>query len=386
MILPIRHTRFGKRVQYRHMMIGMVTALCMILGAGCSGQKGPPPKPREVPVTAATAATRSMPVAIEAVGTVEAYNSVQIISRVTGQLMEIHFKEGQDVAKGALLMTIDPLPFREKLRAAQAQLARDKSAYEFKKAESDRHNVLIKEGAVSKSEHERYRSDEEAQLSVIRADEAELEQARLNLSYCTIRAPIAGRTGAFLLRQGSIIEANRTSLVVVNQIRPIFVRFAIPEKYLADVKKYLAAGTLRTSAQIAGSNVSSAAGKVTFIDNAVDPKTGMIYLKAEFPNKGLTFWPGQFVTVQMVLTTQSNAVVIPAQAVQTGQKGTYVFIVDKNRTVQLRPVTVDRLHGQEAVISQGVVAGETVVTNGQNKLQNGFIAVIKSSLEGTPPK
>ena len=175
-------------------------------------------------------------------------------------------------------------------------------------------------------------------------------------------------------------------MVVINQVKPIFVRFAVAEKYLADVKKYRAAGTLRTSVQLAGASASYTDGKLTFIDNAVDQKTGMINLKAEFPNKGLTFWPGQFVTVKMILTTENNAVVIPSQAVQTGQNGTYVFVVDQNRKAQSRVITVDRLHGQEAVISKGVAAGETVVTNGQNKLQSGFPVVVKPSLEGTPGK
>lgn len=387
MISFFGRTLFCEPLRQRFRTFVIVTALLLTAGfIGACSPKAPPPKMKGVPVTTALAQARSIPVSVEAIGTVEAYNSVTVMARVTGQLMNIHFREGQDVSGGDLLMTVDQAPFQEKLSAAQSQLARDKALHEFKKAEADRHNDLIKEGAVSRSEYDKYRTDEAAQLAVIRADEADLEQARLNLSYCTIRAPISGRTGALLLRQGSILEANRTPLVVINQLRPIFVRFAVPEKYLADVKKVAAAGTLRTTARIAGAGGSAAGGKLTFIDNAVDAKTGMITLKAEFSNTGLIFWPGQFVTVQMILATEANAVIIPSQAVQTGQSGGYVFVVDPKMKAQLRPVTVDRLYGPYAVIVRGVAAGETVVTNGQNKLQSGFPVIIKPSLEGALEK
>ncbi len=350
--------------------------------SGCSmGNKSAPPKPKEVPVTTGTAVAKTIPISIDAVGTVEAFNSVSVLSRVSGQILEIHFKEGVDVQKDAPLIAVDPAPFKEMLREAEARLTRDKAALEFKRAEAERYKFLVEKGAVSKSDYDKNRTDADAQEETIRADEAEVEQARLSLSYCSINAPISGRTGAYLVKEGTIIEASRTPLVVINLIRPIYARFSIPEKYLSDVKKYLAVGTLEVIAQLSGSAAAARDGRLTFIDNAVDPKTGMIQLKAEFPNQEGLLWPGQFVNVQLALTTQKNVVVIPSQAVQVGPKGSYVFVVGGELTVESRIVSVSRIYNDEAVIASGIVPGEIVVTNGQNKLQDGFKVKVKSSLE-----
>ncbi|MEW6368936.1 MAG: efflux RND transporter periplasmic adaptor subunit [Acidobacteriota bacterium] len=348
---------------------------------GCKGAKVAP-KPNEVPVTVAQAVKKTVPLAVEAVGTVEAYNSVTILSRVPGELLEIHYREGQDVEKGAPLVTIDPAPYKEALREAEARLTRDKAALEFKKAEADRYKFLFEKGAVSQSDYDKARTEATAHDETIRADEAEVEQARLDLSYCYITAPILARTGRYLVREGALVEANKTELVVVNQIRPIFVEFSIPEKHLPDVRKYLREGTLRVTAAPAGLAGAARAGAVTFVDNAVDTNTGMIMLKAEFPNEDSFLWPGQFVTVQMALTMHKDAIVVPSQAVLMGQKGQYVFVVGPDLTAQMRMIASDQSLGGETVVASGLGAGETVVTDGQNRLQNGSKVQIKTASDG----
>ena len=357
-----------------------VVVLAALVVGGCKGNKVAP-RQTEVPVTVGQAVRKAVPVVVEAVGTVEAYNSVTILSRVPGEVLEIHYREGQDVEKDAALITIDPAPYKEKLREAEACVTRDKAALEYKKAEADRYKFLFDKGAVSRSDYDRARTEATAHEETIRADEAEVEQVRLDLSYCFIAAPIRGRTGRYLVREGAIVEANKTPLVVVNQIRPIFVEFSIPEKHLSDVRKYMSEGTLRVVAQAAGSAAGARAGAATFVDNAVDSKTGMILLKAEFPNEDAFLWPGQFVTVQMALTLQKDAIVVPAQAVVMGQKGLYVFVVGPDLTAQMRMVASDQSIGGETVIASGLSAGETVVTDGQNRLQNGSKVKIKSAAE-----
>jgi multidrug efflux system membrane fusion protein len=359
----------------------LVVGLMVALAAGACKDQEVASKPTEVPVTVAQAVSKTVPLGLEAVGTVEAYNSVTILSRVPGEVLEIHYREGQDIEKGAPLITIDPAPYQQKLREAEAHLTRDKASLDFKKAEADRHNSLVGEGAVSRSNYDRARTEATALDETIRADEAEVQQARLDLSYCYITAPIRGRTGRYLVREGALVEANETQLVVVNQIRPIYVRFSIPEKHLPDVRQYLSEGSVSVTAQPAGSSAGARVGAVTFVDNAVDTNSGMIMLKAEFPNEDAFLWPGQFVTVQMVLTLQKDAIVVPAQAVLMGQKGRYVFVVGPDLTVQMRMVTSDQSVGGETVIASGLSAGETVVTDGQNRLRNGSKVNTKTAPE-----
>jgi membrane fusion protein, multidrug efflux system len=330
-------------------------------------------------VTVKQVTSASVPLIVEAVGSVEAYNSVAVVARVSGQLIDLKFKEGQDVVKDAPLLTIDPAPYEERLREAEANLARDKSLLEFKKSEAERYKLLVDRGVVSRSDYDKNRLDSDAQEELIRADEAAAAQARLNLSYCHITSPFTGRTGRALAKEGTIVEANKTQLVVINQIKPIYVTFSIPEKYLTDLRKYQKEGTLQVTAQPSGYSGAIPNGVLSFIDNAVDAGTGMILLKADFPNEDALLWPGQFVTVGLSLMIQKDAVVAPSEAILTGQKGTYLYVVGSDNTVTLRFVTVDRAYGQMTVVAQGVSPGESVITDGQNRVQNGAKVIIKDA-------
>jgi len=358
-------------------------ALLIFLPAGCKKEDAPPPAPAFPPATvlAAKASQKDMPVAVGAIGTVEAYRSVGIAPLVTGRLLGIRFKEGEDVKKGQVLFTIDPAPYREKLRQAEAKLAKDAAQKEFNEREAERYAFLLEKGAVSKSDAEKYRTDAAIYEAALRSDRAEVEDARLNLEYCSVSAPFDGRMGAYAVNIGAVVKANETQLAVINSVTPIYVRFSIPERNLADVKKYSKAGGVQVkvghSADLRG---DVRTGRLVFIDNAVDANTGMIQLKSEHPNTDRFLWPGQFVHVSLILTVQPKAVVIPLRAVQTGEKGSFVFVVKSDGSAEMRPVVVDRTAGAEAVIAQGVSADETVITDGHLKVWPGGKVEIRNSL------
>lgn len=339
----------------------------------CSeGTQTPPEKPPPVPVTATVSTKKEMPLVVDAPGQVEPIRTVTILSRVTGQLEKIGFLEGQNVAKDEVLFTIDSKPFVEKIREAESRLAVHRANLEFQRAEARRYAGMVGEGTVSESDIEKTRSDALATEALIRADAACLAQARLDLSYCTIRAPFAGRTGCRLMHEGAIVEANTTALTVINQMTPIHVRFAVPERHLAAVQHYMKQHPLEVLASTKEKADTALSGRLVFVDNAVDAATGMISLKAEFENPNHILWPGQYVQVRLVLDMQKDALTVPLSAVMAGQKGSYVFLVHPDHTVSARAVDVDRRLGDEVVISAGLEGGETVVLTGQNKLQDGF--------------
>ncbi|MDX9821867.1 MAG: efflux RND transporter periplasmic adaptor subunit [Syntrophales bacterium] len=358
-------------------------ALLIFLPAGCKKEDAPPPAPAFPPATvlAAKASQKDMPVAVGAIGTVEAYRSVGIVPLVTGRLLGIRFKEGEDVKKGQVLFTIDPAPYREKLRQAEAKLAKDAAQEEFNEREAERYAFLLEKGAVSKSDAEKYRTDAAIYEAAVRADRAEVEDARLNLEYCSVSAPFDGRMGTYGVNVGAVVKANETQLAVINAMTPIYVRFSIPERNLPDVKKYSKAGSVQVKVGLAADLAGEVrTGRLVFIDNAVDANTGMIQLKSEHPNTDRFLWPGQFVHVSLILTVQPKAVVIPLRAVQTGEKGSFVFVVKPDGSAEMRPVVVDRTAGAEAVIAQGVSAEETVITDGHLKVWPGGKVEIRSSL------
>lgn len=339
--------------------------------SGC-GRGAKPAGLSPVPVRVAQAETRDLPVTVDAVGTVESYNSVRVYARISGQVLRRHFKEGEDVREGALLFTIDPAPFQEKLNAAEAALAHDQALLEYTRSEARRYEGLLTSGAVSKSEAEKATNDEKVLLEQIRVDKAQAEQARLDLGYCAIRSPIAGRTGAYLANEGTFVEAYKTDLVVVNQIRPIYVAFSIPESQLPAVKEQAARETLRVKVTLPGSGTACDDGALTFIDNAVDAQTGMIQLKGEFPNAAGLLWPGQFADASIVLSTLKGAVVVPSAAVLATPKGRQVFVVGPEQKAELREVQTGGEHEGFTAILKGISAGDTVVVEGMNKLKNGF--------------
>ncbi len=362
----------------------LMLAVFMLAVAGC-GKEAPPPGFPPATVLAARTVQKDMPLAIPAIGTVEAQKSINIYSRVNGQLLQIHFREGQDVRRCQLLFTIDPAAYREKLHQAEAKLARDIAQLKFNDEEAKRYAFLLGKGAVSKSEADKYLTEAALYSANVKSDRAEVEDARLSLAYCSITAPFDGRTSTYGVHLGSIVRPNDTSLTTLNQITPVYVRFSVAEKYLLDIHRYVKSGSVTVKVSPTKNFTREIpAGKLVFIDNAIDTNTGMITLKAEFANVDKSLWPGQFVNVSLHLTMQPGAVVAPLRAVQQGDKGQFVFVVKPDMTADIRPVVVDRAMGEEVVIARGLSAGETVITDGHLKVRPGEKVEIKESLGATP--
>ena len=350
-----------------------------------------------------------MPVTIDAVGTAEAISTVQIRAQLTGQLQEVLFSPGQDVRKGQPLFVLDPRPLEAAVRQSEAVLAKDTAQARDAAANRQRAEDLFKRGLIPRSDYETQVATATALDATLAADRAQVDQAQLNLQYARIRAPIDGRTGALMAHAGDLVRANDTNpLVTINQISPIYVSFAVPSRYLIDIQRFGARAPLVVSAtgsrsQGPGAQAGSAPpsdgesdppqpaaepdaqGKVTFVDNAVDPATATIKLKATFPNEDRDLWPGLFVQVSLQLSSQPGAVVVPAVAVQTSQQGQYVYVVKQDRTVELRHVKLDRQQGGEAVIASGLKGGEEVVTEGQLRLTPGAHITITTRSAETEP-
>ena len=343
-----------------------VSAVALLLG--CSEKKAP--APAAVPVVVAQAVTKPMPVRVQAVGNILAAESVTVRSQLTGPLADVRFTEGQDVQQGQVLFTIDPRPFQAQLEQARAELTRVQASAEFARREAARYQELYTQGLVARSQQEQVTSNASAAEAMARAARAAVETARLQLSYTTIRAPLAGRSGRVLVDRGNLVQANATDLVVINQVRPIEVAFTVPADAVNEIRRRAASNELEVTATQAG-DTTPTAGRLTFIDNRVDPQTGTLQLKATFPNDDARLWPGQFATVVITLGVDTDAVVVPSAAVQTGQQGTYVFVVKPDSTAESRPVTVARQLGEETVVARGVAPGDTVVIDGQLRLAPG---------------
>jgi multidrug efflux system membrane fusion protein len=336
-------------------------------------------------VLTATVEQKDVPLQLKAIGAVEAYSNVSVKTQITGELTGVHFREGEDVKKGQLLFTLDKRPFEAALKQAQGMLARDQAQAANARAQARRYEALHQSGVVSREEFEQMQSNADALDAAVVADQAAVENARVQLVYCTIYSPIDGHTGPLLIHQGNMIKANDTPfLVSINQIQPIYVTFTVPEQNLAEIKRYLSRGKLKVLAYIPDDPRGPASGWLSFIDNTVDQATGTIKLKGEFANADRRLWPGQFVDVVLTLAQQPNAIVVPAQAVQNGQQGQFVFVVKPDMTVEARPVTLDRSSDGQAVIAKGLAAGERVVTDGQLRLVPGVTKVeLKQTSAGT---
>jgi membrane fusion protein, multidrug efflux system len=333
-----------------------------------------------VPILVATAAQKTMPLQVRAVGNVEAYSTVAVKSQVTGVLTQAHFKEGQNVKKGQLLFTIDPRPFEAALKQAEANLARDAAQLENAQEQARRYLELVKKQFVSKEQYDQIRTNAAALEAVVEADKAAVDNAKVQLSYCYIYSPIDGQLGTLLVHEGNLVRVNdATPLVVINQVAPIYLTFSVPEQNLPDIRRHMAAGSLKVEARFPSDEGRPEQGNLAFIDNAVDRTTGTIKLKAEFKNEDKRLWPGQFINVALTLTTQSDAVVIPAEAIQVGPEGQHVFVVKPDNSVEVRPVVVARTDEGEAVIAQGLQAGEQIVREGQFLLSAGSKVEIKDT-------
>jgi len=349
--------------------------------------------PPTVPVTVAAASTQPAPLEIKGVGTVEPSSNVEIKSQVAGQLIGVHFKEGQDVSSGQLLFKIDPATFQEAVRQAEAALERDRALLNQAEAavqkdivqsrsadlELARYEALLKERLVSPQQALQYGTAAEAAKETIRADqaavqsarsslkidEAALSRAKLDRSYTEIRAPISGRAGNLLVHTGNLVKANDVALLVINRITPVFVSFNVPEQYLQAVRRNAASRRLPVRVSSHNDPALTSAGDLTLIDNTVDNQTGSVHLKGTFANANRLLWPGQFVDVVLTLESIQNATVIPAEAVQAGQQGQLVYVVKPDRSVEPRVVSVGRTMDKLVIIQQGIKPGDTVVTDGQ---------------------
>lgn len=381
----------------------LVLAACSDNAAGKARVQLPP-----VPVTLGDVVEKTIPIQLTAVGNAQAYTSVGIKSQINGQLVEVRFKEGQDVQRDDLLFVIDPRPFEAALRQteaalnqrqaevrqAQAAVERDTAQLANARVQERRYRELVAKELIAREQYDQLNTNLSAMEATVEADraavenaraalqaaQANIDNARLQLGYTTIRAPIDGRTGNLLVQNGNILKANDDNpIVVINQVHPIYVSFAVPEQHLGDIKKYRAAGTLKVVARPPRQQEALATGELTFVNNSVDQTTGTIQLKATFGNADNVLWPGQFVDVVLLLTSRT-AIVVPSQAIQPGQQGPYVFVVKPDQTVESRQIVPGTRLGAETIVEQGLKPAERVVTDGQLRLVPG------ARIEVRPPK
>lgn len=353
-------------------------ALLPVLAAGCGQAKGGPHAMPPVPVVVSTAVQRSAPDVVSANGSVEPMQTVSVESQVGGILQQVEFHEGDEVRQGQVLFRIDPRTYQAAVAQAGAALARDSVQAQNSRQDAQRYARLAKQDYVTQSQADQAAATAAAQAATVKADSAALANARLNLSYTVIRAPITGRTGSLLVHEGNLVKANASPLVVINQIQPILVRFAVPGTVLPLVQKYGGrdGGDLQVLAT-PGTGAAEEQGQLTFVDNAVDSTTGTVTLKARFANRDRVLWPGEFVAVRLRLYVQPNALVVPSQAVITEQDGSYVFVVDSTKHAHQRKVVIDRSLDDQVIIANGLAPGETVVVDGQSRLSENALVEVK---------
>jgi len=350
----------------------------LFLAACSGGPSAEEPKSKEslaVPVIVASVFTKDVPIQVSSVGNVEAYSTVAVKSRVSGELVGVHFQEGQEVKEGDLLFTIDKAPYEVALKEAQARLERDQALARKARDDVRRNMPLAEKDIVSRQSLDQYVSTAEAAEALVKADQAAVENLQLQLGYCSIRSPISGRTGSLLIQKGNLVKGNdeNKSLLTVHQIEPIYVTFAVPEKYLGEINRKTKEGKMEVQVNTPENPVSAEpiTGVVSFVNNTVEQSTATIRLKATFQNRDRRLWPGQTINVLLTLGVQAKAVVVPSQAIQSGQSGSYAFVVKQDQTAELRLVSVSRSTNGETVIEKGLSPGETVVTDGQLLLTSG---------------
>lgn len=358
-----------------------VAALLALAACGggdpAAGKKAPGP----VGVRAARAVQKDVPVELRAVGRIVSNQSVSVRAQVSGPIVSVRFVEGQAVKKGEVLLEIDPRPYRAALAEARARLAQDRARAESARADARRFAELVQKEFVTRQQHEQATSNAAALDAVVAADRAAVERAALDLSYCTVRAPLAGRTGRLLVHAGNLVAAGGAPLVSIEQVKPVYAAFSIPERHLAMLQGWRRAPPPVRVRPDGGQEI---AGTLDFLDNAVDPATGTVLLKARIANEDEALWPGAVVDVSLRLSERRGAVVVPAAAVAQGQQGDYAYVVGADRKAELRLVTVDQTGSAEVVISKGISPGDLVVTEGQLKLQPGAaVEVLDEKAPGT---
>ena len=342
---------------------------------GCS-RKIPPASPA-VPVSVAQVTQQTLPLELSSFGTVEANMSVTIKSQVAGILTAVHFKEGQEVSKGDLLVSIDSRSFEAQLKAAQGNLEKDEAQLKNAKKEASRQTELLKKGYASQNDYDNSVTAVDALKATVDSDKAAVEDAEVQVDYCSIRSPINGVIGAISIDQGNLIKEKDVPIATINQISPIKINFTLPEQYLSLIRKYMAGNTLEVIAKIPDAEGQEPVrGSLLFIDNSVD--TGTIRLWGISKNEKRVLWPGQFVNVVLNLAQEPNVIVVPSQAIQNGQQGQFVYVVKADNTAEVRPITVQRTANNSSVV-EGVEPGETVVTDGQLRLVAGTKVQIKET-------
>ena len=345
--------------------------------AGASGAKSPP-----VPVVAGTVEQKEVPIYLDGLGTVQALNTVTVRARVDGQLEKVAYVEGQDVKVGDVLVIIDQAPYKAALDQAQAKQNQDQAQLSNAKLDLTRYTDLVTKKVISSQQFDTQKALVDQLDAAVRNDGAAIESARVNLNYTTIVSPLEGRTGIRLVDQGNIVHAaDQNGLVVITQLHPISLIFTLPEQTLEDIHKHTTTGEVLTVLAVDRDNKTTLdEGKLTVIDNQIDTTTGTIRLKATFQNPKLQLWPGQFINARLHLETRPNSLVVPASVIQRGPNGAYAFVIQDDQTVQIRPVKVAQIESGEALIDEGLAAGEKVVVDGQYKLQPGSKVIV-----GPPP-
>jgi membrane fusion protein, multidrug efflux system len=353
-----------------------------LLATGCAKNNDARPPQAGIPVKTGLATQKDVPINVSSIGTVKAYSVVSITSHVDGQITHINVKEGQTVKKGEVLLNIDDRPYKTALESAKANLAKDRIQLEKAKKDAERYAELFKKDYVTKDQVEQTQTNMDALEAAIKGDEAVVQNAQLNLSYCIVTSPITGRAGSILVNEGNLIKGNDNSrpLMVINQIQPVFVEFSVPEQQLMNIQKQSKdiASPLEVQCYRPEKPDDIKKGQLSFIDNSIDSTTGTINLKALFENSDNSLWPGLFVNVVMLLDVQKDAIVVPTAAVQTGQKGDYIYVVKNDSTVDYRDVITGSSTDSFTVVEKGVSTGETVVTDGQLKLAPGSKITVKT--------
>jgi multidrug efflux system membrane fusion protein len=355
-----------------------------LLTPACSGRAGTTQRPA-APVVVETAVRRAMPVELHAIGSVESIETVTVRPQVGGEITAVHFREGTDIRSGDTLFTIDPRPYEAALHQAEGTLGRDEASARNARLDAERGKTLFDQGILPREQFDSLRNAADSLDAAVRADQAAVEAARLNLAYCTIRSPISGRAGSLLVQRGNVVKAiDGGPLVVIVRTDPIYVGFSVPERRLPEIKAALAAGKVAVGARIPGETSPPVGGRLTFLDNAVDASTGTVRLKGTFENRERRLWPGQFVDVLVSLGTRPDAVVVPAQAVESGQSGSFVFVVKPDLTVEARPVTTGAQVDSLVIVEKGLEGGERVVIDGQIRLVPGAAVELKPPVTAPP--
>jgi multidrug efflux system membrane fusion protein len=364
--------------------LAVAGAAVIWLVGSATAQKPPGRAPDQpVPVVVAEAVRKEMPIEVSTIGRVQTIASVAVRSRIDGVVAAVNAADGQEVKAGDVLFTLDSRALEAAVLQAKATLARDRAQLENAKREVERLKPLSQRDFVSRQQFDQTQTNAAALEATLQADQAQLQSAEVGLSYATIRAPIDGRLGTINFKLGNSIKANDTTpLVTLNQIRPIYVAFSVPQAQFPAIQAAAAKGPLEVEAAVPGDAGEALRGKLAYLENAIDPTTNTLSLKAAFENSKDRLWPGQFVNATLVLGTEADAVVIPAEAVQAGQNASFVFALKDDSTVEVRPVTVDRTIGNEAVITKGVAGGDKVVVNGQLRLDNGTKVTVRPAADG----